>query len=252
MATGLLDFTFGFFDTPPFYKSGVVATATGSGTGSQTAVGVRVVLRTATGSGTGTESANYLEVLPRTATGSGSATAGSTATGLLVAIRTATGSGSSSSATVTFSGKVRTATGSGLGESTVVYRKELFRTATGSGTGTETASSRKVYSVSATGSGTGSETPASFYKVLIFRPPTDNLVRWADFSGNGLANRFFRYLTPGARGRNVYKLTDGTFTENEQRDLSTVDVIYYGGHENIVTQSEKDDLVAAGYGEYVT
>jgi hypothetical protein len=129
---------------------------------------------------------------------------------------------------------------------------ELFRTATGSGTGTETAEGRKVFAVSATGSGTGSETPASFYKVLIFRPPTDNLVRWADVSGYGIENRFFRYLTPGARGRNVYKLTDGTFTENEQRDLSTVAVIYYGGHENIVTQSEKDALVAAGYGAYVT
>jgi len=252
MATGLLDFTFGFVDTPPFYKSGVVATATGSGTGSQTAVGVRVVLRTATGSGTGTESANYVEVLPRTATGSGSATAGSTATGLLIAIRTATGSGSSSSATVTFSGKVRIATGSGIGESTTVYRRELFRTASDTGSGTQTASGRKVYSVSATGSGTGSETPASFYKVLIFRPPTDDLVRWADYGGSGLGNRLFRFYAPEARGRNVYKLTDGSFTENEQRDLDTVSKIYYGGHENTVTQAEKDDLVAAGYGEYVT
>jgi hypothetical protein len=109
-----------------------------------------------------------------------------------------------------------------------------------------------VYRVTATGSGTSSETPASFVKLLIFRPPTDSLVRWADFAGRGIANRFFSHVVPGERGRNVYKLIDGSFTENEQRDIAIIVKTYYGGHENIVTQSEKDELIAAGYGAYIT
>jgi hypothetical protein len=252
MATGVTDFSFGFTDTPSFYKGATARLATSSGLGSQTAVGVRVVLRTATGSGVGTESATYLEVLPRTATGSGGATAGSTAVGLLVSIRTATGNGLGSSSAVFFAGKPRTATGSGIGESTSAHRRELFRQATGSGTGTEIAFGTKVYRVSATGSGSGGQSPASFNKLFIFRPPTDPFVRWADFGGYGIANRLFSHVVPGERGRNVYKLTDESFTENEQRDLSNVQTIYYGGSENIVTQSEKDDLISAGYGEYVT
>jgi len=252
MATGLLDFTFAFVDTPPFYKSGVVATATGSGTGSETAIGVRLVLRTATGSGTGTESANYLEVLPRTATGSGSATAGSTATGLLIAIRAATGSGIGSSNISSFFGAVKTATGDGLGDSTALFRRELFRSSTGSGSGTETGIGRKVYSRTATGSGAGSASGGTFNRIMFFRPPTDNLVRWADIRGQGIAHRLFSYFEPGARGRNVYKLTDGSFTENEQRDMSIVAITYYGGHDNPITEDERQDLVDAGYGDYVS
>jgi hypothetical protein len=252
MATGELDFTISFVDTPSFYRGAVVKTATGSGVGSSSANGVRVVPRTATGSGSSSSTATYLEVLPRLATGSGQGTTGGGATGLLTAKRTATGFGIGSSTVVQFWGRIRIASGSGTGTSLVLYRSEMFRTATGSGNGAESASGRKVYRRTGTGSGAGTQSLASFYKVLFFRPPTDDFVRWAEFNGTGLGNRLFRFVVPGPRGRNVYKLTDSSFTEAEQRDLSVVSKVYYGGHDNPITQSEKDELIGAGYGDYVT
>lgn len=283
MATGELDFTISYVDTPgyrstgeligptyyaiedvtgfahpfsayprPFYKGVTVRVATGFGAGTSLTTRVVVSIRTATGSGTGTQSATAIEILPRSATGSGQGTTSGGATGLLTAKRTATGNGTSSSEVVQFWGKVRLATSSGTGTSVVVYRREIFRTASGSGTGTDSASGRKMYRATATGSGTGTQSLASFYKVLFFRPPTDDLVRWAEFNGTGLGNRLFRFVVPGPRGRNVYKLTDSTFTEADQHDLSVVSRVYYGGHDNPITQAEKTDLISAGYGDYVT
>lgn len=246
------DFQFAFVNTPGFYKGPTQKTGTGSGTGSGTATPVRVVPRAATGSGSGSGSVAYFEILARSATGSGVGSSGGGATGLLISIRTATGSGSGSSLTSSLFGSVRTASGSGSGESVAAFRRGHLRASTGSGAGTETGSGRKVYRRTATGSGTGSDTPATWAKVMFFRPPTDDVVRWADYQGYGIANRFFRYLQPGARGKNVYKLTNGTYTENEQRDPSVVAKIYYGGHENPITQQEKEDLTAAGYGAYVS
>ena len=251
MATGELDFTISFVNTPSFYRGAVVRTATGSGAGTQTAVGVRVVQRTATGSGTGTSTANYIEILPRSATGSGVGTSGGGASGLLTAIRSATGSGIGSSSTVFFSGKIRIATGSGIGSATTTFRREHFRSATDSGSGSQTGSGVQIVRASGTGSGTGSQS-ATHYKVFLFRPPTDNLVAYVEYNRDGLENRLFRFYQPEPRGRNVYKLTDGTFSENEQYDQSLVSITYHGGHVIPVTQAEKDDLVAAGYGAYVT
>lgn len=251
MATGELDFTISFVNTPSFYRGAVVRNATGSGVGTQTASGVRVVPRTATGSGTGSSSVAYIEVLPRSATGTGLGSSGGGATGLLIAIRTATGSGSSSSSIVFFSGKVRLATGTGIGSAVTVFRRNHFRTATGSGTGTETGSGVQIVRVSATGSGTGTQS-ATFYKVLLFRPPTENVVAYFEYGQNGLASQLFKFYSPEPRGKNVYKLTDGTYTENEQNDPSVVSITYHGGHVIPVTQEEKDDLVAAGYGAYVS
>lgn len=68
----------------------------------------------------------------------------------------------------------------------------------------------------------------------------------------GIAHRLFRFYTPGARGRNVYKLTDGTYSENEQHDTSAYTKVYFGGHDNDVTAQEVTDLTAAGYGAYIT
>jgi len=250
----LLDFKFPFAGGPAFYQGlqTFVRTATGSGTGSASNTQSLIVKRTATGSGTGTSTAATKEILPRTATGSGAATAGSSATGLRIARRAGLLSAGVGSGTASFIRvKVRTATGSGAGTSVLSEIMVAIRTATGSGTGTQTCVGARTRIRTATGSGTGSATNTQ-NKVMFFRPPTDNLVRWADYGGFGLANRLFRFYAPGARGRNVYKLIDGSFTENEQRDMSSVDIIYYGGHNNPVTQDEKDDLVAAGYGAYIT
>lgn len=278
MATGATDFTFGFVDTPGFrefaevpnystrrviyftspfvytqgfYKGAVIRTATGSGVGSGTATKLRSVFRTATGAGTGSSSVAYIEVLPRSATGSGLGSSGGGATGLHIAPRTATGSGLGNSSTVSLYGAVRTATGAGVGSATALFRRNRFRTATGSGTGTETGSGVQIVRVSATGSGTGTQS-ATFYKVLLFRPPTENVVAYFEYGQNGLASQLFKFYSPEPRGKNVYKLTDGTYTENEQNDPSVVSITYHGGHVIPVTQEEKDDLVAAGYGAYVS
>lgn len=80
-----------------------------------------------------------------------------------------------------------------------------------------------------------------------FIPPTDNFVYWAEYADEGI----FSSLQPGPRGRNVYKLVDGTFTENQPSDMTTVAILYHGGHEHPITASEQADLIAAGYGDYI-
>jgi len=141
----------------------VSRTATGGGTGTESAAGGRFIAksflhaqfstnfraggtafyigprftvfsRTATGSGVGTQTASAIEILPRTATGSGLGT--QTVTGLHIAPRTATGSGTGTQTATGLHIAPRTATGSGAGteSSTRVY--VAIRTATGAGVGT--------------------------------------------------------------------------------------------------------------------
>jgi len=92
----------------------------------------------------------------------------------------------------------------------------------------------------------------------IFTPPTDDFVQQAimpdEFSSTEvrLAYKLYRHYAPTAKGRNVYKLNDGTYTENEPSDMTTVSVIYYGGHATEVTATEAASLTSAGYGEYIS
>ena len=98
--------------------------------------------------------------------------------------------------------------------------------------------------------------------MTIFTPPTDNFVRPTQFedpargfilsSEQRLANRLAAHRNPTPRGRNVYLLTNGTYTENQPGDMTTVSKIYYGGHDIEVTADEVASLTAAGYGEYIT
>lgn len=98
--------------------------------------------------------------------------------------------------------------------------------------------------------------------MAIFRPPTDNFVtpKLPDYDRNGallseeqrLANRLARHRAPAPRGRNVFLLNSGTYTENQPNDMSTVSKVYYGGHDNEVTDSEVSSLTAAGYGAYIS
>jgi hypothetical protein len=39
-----------------------------------------------------------------------------------------------------------------------------------------------------------------------------------------IEHRLFRFLHPGERGRNVFKLTNNSFTENQPGDMTTVAV----------------------------
>jgi hypothetical protein len=164
----------------------VSRTATGSGTGTQSASRVRKVPRTATGSGTGTQSATGVKKKVRTASGSGVGT--QSATGASKRLRSATGSGLGSSSTTTKETLFRTATGSGLGSSSNSIAHKIYRngqgagqgstfggatgkithlrTATGSGIGTQNATGREVLFRTATGLGDGSSTALKLCKVI--------------------------------------------------------------------------------------
>jgi hypothetical protein len=101
----------------------------------------------------------------------------------------------------------------------------------------------------ATGSGSGTSS-SSVVKLLIFYTPSTTEVPAAERDDFSIAGRLFRYADPTIAGVNVYKLLDGTFTSTETRDpvLKT----YWGGSKNFVTAEEKAELVAAGYGSYIT
>lgn len=81
-----------------------------------------------------------------------------------------------------------------------------------------------------------------------FSPPTDNLVYWAEPYTRGI----LRHLQPGPRGRNVFKMTDGSFTESEPTDYTLVARTFHGGHVHPLTATEQAELIAAGYGSYIT
>lgn len=92
-----------------------------------------------------------------------------------------------------------------------------------------------------------------------FQPPTDNFNSLSDFDIDlprtpkiRAAYNLLRHYQNLPRGRNVYKLVSGTYTENEPGDLSTVAVTYYGGHIYDITAAEAADLTANGYGAYIT
>jgi hypothetical protein len=83
--------------------------------------------------------------------------------------------------------------------------------------------------------------------VPIFRTPTDEFVRYGDYTAGGVQRSLWRFYRPEPRGRNVYLLTDGSFTEIDVRDEGQIVRVYHGGHDNYVTDAEADALVAAGY-----
>jgi hypothetical protein len=98
--------------------------------------------------------------------------------------------------------------------------------------------------------------------MAIFRTPTDSFVtpRLAEFNIKGerlseeqrLANRLAVHYAATPRGRNVFQLTDLSYTENQPSNMSTVIKTYLGGHDIEVTAAEVASLTAAGYGAYIT
>ena len=92
----------------------------------------------------------------------------------------------------------------------------------------------------------------------IFRTPTDDFMflgippKEFDSQEARVAYALFRHYDAEPRGRNVFLLNDGTYTENEPNDMSTVVKTYYGGHDNEVDAAEVASLTAAGYGAYIS
>lgn len=87
--------------------------------------------------------------------------------------------------------------------------------------------------------------------MAVFRPPTDSFVYWDDAYDNSPESRLFARVRNAERGRNVYKLSDGSYTENQPAHLEDIAVVYFGGHDNIIDATEEADLTAAGYGAYI-
>lgn len=92
-----------------------------------------------------------------------------------------------------------------------------------------------------------------------FTPPTDNFLNLSDFEmtmfssdDDRISHRLLTHYSGLPRGRNVYKLDDGTYTENEPNDLQTVTITYLGGHVHEVSDTEAAALTAAGYGANIS
>jgi hypothetical protein len=92
----------------------------------------------------------------------------------------------------------------------------------------------------------------------IFRPPTDDFMvlgippKEFDSKEVRLAYRLFKHFDNEPRGRNVFLLVNGTYTENEPNDITTIRKVYWGGTDNEVTADEVASLTAAGYGAYIS
>lgn len=228
--TAVTGFTEPFVGTRRFYIGYVVSrTATGSGTGSAVATEILVAIRVATGAGSGSATTSNVVIKFRTAVGSG--VGSGSADGVRVVPRTAVGAG----------------VGSGFGDGMVTRA----RTATGSGVGSAVSVGARVVRKTATGSGLGSAT-ASWVKSHILRLPATDEYPGGLFNYEGTSNRLGSYNRSGRRARNLYKLTDGTYTTVEQRDQGQVVLVYLGSHNNFLSDTEVSELTAAGYGSYIT
>ena len=223
-------------------------------------VGFATYCVTATGSGTSSEGVVDLYTGIRSAIGSGGATTSDTAVGLRTVLRTATGSGVGDVTGVASAvAHLRALTGSGTGSSSVTQLRTTFATGSSSGSGTQAATGVRIVLRTATGSGTPGQSDAEINQLYLFLTPTDNEVDFAagyryygdTIPGDILAFRLFRHYAPEKRGRNVWKLTDGSYTENEPSVYSSIDKVYHGGHTHLVDEDERSALVAAGYDAYV-
>lgn len=117
-----------------------------------------------------------------------------------------------------------------------------------------------------------------------FTPPTDSVVPARYVGGRDdtypvipSMHKLFRFYKNGDRGRNVFALSDGTFTETQPPNWNPqnpsapyavtydgvtqtstsfsaatyVTKVYWGGCANPVTAAEVTALTAAGYGPYI-
>jgi hypothetical protein len=185
----------------------------------------------------------------RTATGSG--VGDGTANRVIVKLRSATGEGLGTSTTLGLHVAPRTATGSGQGTQTATRLIKNIRTATGSGTGTQTATSIRGLLRACTGTGLGTQT-AEWDKSHIFRVPYNYQYVGGFFNDKDGANRLGAYIKTNVRARNLYKLTDNSYTIVDQRDLGQVKKLWHGGRDHFLTPAEQEELTTDGFGAYIT
>jgi hypothetical protein len=270
----LSDFDFPYYTGGRFYLGAPihVRSATGEGTGTETATRNIIYVRTATGAGTGTSNNTIVSGILRTAYGAGGATAGDIAVGNIIPVRTATGSGIGtmdstglhiapraasasgvgSATTISIHVVIRTGTGTGQGTANASAYVTVIRTSSGSGEGTSQTIGARALRRTCTGSGLGTST-ADWDKSHIFRVPyTYNYP--GGYFGNeyGSANRLQRYNRTGVRARNLYELTNGEYTIVDQRDLGQIKKVWLGGRDHFLNEAEIVELTAAGFGANIT
>jgi len=222
---------------------------TGSGTGTETAIAIKVVARPATGSGVGTMDSTGLHIAPRTASASG--VGSESAVGDITPVRTATGNGTGTSTIVVIRVVFRTSSGEGEGTSTSTRILTAIRTADGSGTGSGTLVGARTRRTTATGSGDGTAT-ANWDKSHIFRVPITEGYPFAARLSEESPDRLFAHTPQGARAKNLYRLSNGTYTTTDPRRPELITRTYLGGHDNFLTDPEIAELTAAGYGSSIT
>lgn len=83
-----------------------------------------------------------------------------------------------------------------------------------------------------------------------FQGPTQTGAAYTGVTPPGRA--LFRHYGSVTEGRNVYILTNGTVTEADPTDWSTVAHALWGGHIEPITAAEAALLTAAGYGANIT
>jgi hypothetical protein len=108
-----------------------------------------------------------------------------------------------------------------------------------------------LYIRDATGSGTGTSS-ADWVKSRIFRVPFTHTYPGGYFGDGDAANRLQRYNRTNVRVRNLYELTDGSYTTVDQRNQGQVVKLWLGGHDHYLTDAEVVELTAAGFGASIT
>jgi hypothetical protein len=269
----LSDFDFPYYTGGRFYLGAPihVRSATGEGTGTETATRNIIYVRTATGDGTGTSNNAIVVGRLRTGYGAGGATAGDIAIGNIIPVRTATGTGVGTMDSTGLHTAPRTASASGVGTATTISIHVVIRTGTGTGTGTSAAAAYVTVIRTSSGSGEGTSqtigarairrtctgigdgtSTANWDKSHIFRVPYTYNYPGGYFGGGDVANRLGRYDRSGVRARNLYKLTNGEYTIVDQRDLGQVAKLWYGGRDHFLNDAEIAELTAAGFGDSIT
>jgi hypothetical protein len=104
-----------------------------------------------------------------------------------------------------------------------------------------------IFTRTATGSGTSTDTPSTWTKTFIFRPPVEDRFPWDDYKSSTSDHRLFSKASQGYRARNIFQLTDLSYTNVDPLDPTLVKAVYLGGHDIVVTEEEKTQLIAAGY-----
>ena len=229
----------------------IIRSATGSGVGTMDSTGlvIHFYLRTATGEGTGTSVITVVRAAVRTATDTGTGTG--TADWNINPVRSATGDGAGTSTIVVNRVVLRTSSGEGEGASTSTRTLTAIRTATGSGTGSGTLVGARTRRTEATGAGDGTAT-ADWDKSHIFRVPITEGYPFAVRLSEQQPDRLFSHTPQGSRAKNLYRLTDGSYTTTDPRRPELITRTYFGGHDNFLTEAEITELTAAGYGSSIT